>query len=114
MTGLSGRERHLRWSLSSVFPKRMKRIPGPVSTHCQKRNLLVIFVAGNAGGVRIQHRPSVHQKPVLMMAVTQLDAREPPAVHRSLHGKGLPMVKIAHQFNRFGVRCSAIKVNGPE
>jgi hypothetical protein len=45
-----------------------------------------MFIAGNAGRVRIKYRFAIHQKPVLMMAMTELYLGELPAVHRSLHG----------------------------
>jgi len=43
--------------------------------------MLIMFIPGDAGGMRIQRRFAVHQEPVLMMAVTQLNVSRPPAVH---------------------------------
>ncbi len=76
--------------------------------------MFIPFVAGNAGGVRIQHRFAVHQKAVLMVAMAQLDLSRPPTIHRSLHGKWAPMIEITHEFNRMGAWRRAIKVNWPE
>lgn len=41
-----------------------------VSTHSNERNLFVMFITGNTGCMRIKHRFAIHQKPVLMMAMT--------------------------------------------
>lgn len=61
--------------------------------------MFIVFIAGNAGGVWIQHRFAIHQKPVLMMAMTQLNLSRPPSVHRPLHGEGVPVIEIAHEFD---------------
>jgi hypothetical protein len=50
------------------------------STHRNQRNFFTLFIAGNSGRVRIKHRFAIHQEPVLMMAMTQLYLREPPAI----------------------------------
>ena len=73
--------------------------------------MLIPFIPGDAGGMRIQHRFAVHQKPVLMMPVTQFDASGPPTVHGPLHGERSPLVEIAHEFHRPGARRRTIKVD---
>ena len=40
------------------------------STDRNERNLFIMFIAGHSGGVRIKHWFAIHQKPVLMMAMT--------------------------------------------
>jgi len=81
--------------------------------HRHERNLLVTIIAGDTSCVWIEHRLAVHQEPVLMMAVAQLYLREPPTIHRPLHGQWMPMVEIADDLNRFGTGCGAIEVNLP-
>jgi len=39
-------------------------------THGHKRNLFAAFIADNSDGMRIKHWPAIHQKTVLMMAMT--------------------------------------------
>ncbi len=40
------------------------------STYSNERNLFILFIAGNSRGVRINHWFAIHEKPVLMMAMT--------------------------------------------
>ena len=62
------------WRSSSLFIScllnrmGLKRYAG--STHCNERNLFIMFIAGNTGRVRIQHRFAVYQKTVLMVTMT--------------------------------------------
>lgn len=73
--------------------------------------MLILFIAGNPGGVRIQRRFAIHQEAVLMMAVTQLNLGRPPTVHRPPHGVWVPLIEITHEFDRSGAGCGAIEVN---
>ena len=76
--------------------------------------MFIVFIPADAGGVRVEHGFAVHRKTVLMVAVAQFDLSRPPTVHRPSHGKWAPVIEITHQFDRFGTRRRAIKVNGPE
>lgn len=80
-------------------------------THSNERNLFIVFIAGNPCRVGIEHWLAVHQKPILMMAMTELHLGQPPAIQRLFHGKRTPLVEIADEFDRFGERRGTIKVD---
>jgi hypothetical protein len=58
-----------------------------------------MFIACNASGGWIQLRLAIHDEPVMMMAMTQFQPDEPPTTHRPQHGKRVPMVEIANDFD---------------
>src|ERR1035437_1421312 len=83
------------------------------STYGDQRNLLVLFIACNARGLRIKHRLSVHQEAVLMVTVRQGHLEEPPTVHPPFHGKGsgIPVIEIACERYQFCFGRGAVKID---
>lgn len=81
-------------------------------THGNERYTLTLLILGDAGGARIKGRMSVHEEPVLVVAVGQFNLDEPPAIQRSLHGYGAPMVEIAHEVNVLGGGSCAKEIHG--
>jgi hypothetical protein len=83
------------------------------STHCQERNLLVVFIAGNACALPVEDRLAVHQEPISVVAVPELDLDKPPAIYTAAHGmrSRIPPIEIAHQINRLRRRGGTIEID---
>ena len=84
------------------------------STHCQERNFFVLFVAGNALGVRVQRGFAINEKLVMMMSMIERDLNEPSAVRLLFHGirGGVPIVKIADEGDAVGGGRDTDEVDG--
>ena len=77
-------------------------------------DLLVLLIAGDALGARVQHRLAINQELVMMMAVAQVDLGVPGAVGLAFHGGGvgMPVVEIANQHHPSGVGDGADEIDG--
>ena len=75
----------------------------PNSTNGDERCLVAFFIAGNAGGLRIKHWIANNNEPILVMAMSQLQFGQPPAIQRASHGQRMPVAEVARQLNQLRV-----------
>jgi len=86
----------------------------PNSTDRQQRNFFSVEIARDALCFRVERPLAVHQKAVVMMAVVELDLKEPGAVRLPFHQVRLriPVIEIPNDRNVFGFGRVADKVCG--
>ena len=82
-------------------------------THRQERNPLVVLIARNACGLRVEDRFVVHEELISVVAMRELHLDEPTAVHATAHGvgTGIPPIEITHQINRSCGRGGTIEID---
>lgn len=76
-----------------------------------ERSAFILVIPANAEGRGVQFFFAIHDKPVKMVAMTQLQAGKPPAVQEPFHGKRVPIIEVADEFDRLCGGRGAIEVD---
>src|SRR5688572_11863580 len=86
------------------------------SRHCNQGNFFIELIAPDSLRARIQRRPAIDDKKVMVMTVVQLQLSEPIPIKLLLHrmGRWIPVIEITHNEHLGCAVGIAVKIDGFE